>query len=164
MTKKAIGIMNGNSNFARMMRETEDSLSPEMQAKVKAHTDACAVIRAAGLRPIDFITPGLGAMVDDVALLQKAQELLDADRRAIKNASYHDLKMAAQQCGCLTCKGVLENIKGTLCAAVSTIAYFDWRGRRYQLRAQRRHFIQQLRENMASPTLKHNFTQLQKEN
>ncbi len=88
----------------------------------------------------------------------------DADKRTIKNASYHDLKMAAKACDCLTCAAVLENIRVSI--RLRSIPTRSEKGRNENKRARenRLHYINQLRENMASRTLKHNFTQLQKEN
>jgi hypothetical protein len=83
----------------------------------------------------------------------------DADKRTIKDATYHDLKMAAKACNCLTCAGILENIKNAILWRLESYVSKKMEiEKNKSARENRRYFIKQLRENMASPNLKHNFT------
>jgi hypothetical protein len=67
------------------------------------------------------------------------------------NASYHDLKAAALACNCISCAGVLENIRNAV------MAYHDSQRlyvRRW-MRQNRAYFIQRLRDVIASPDANH---------
>jgi hypothetical protein len=82
----------------------------------------------------------------------------DGDARTIQGASYHDLKTAAETCGCITCKGVLENIRNTIIARSEIYVSKNMeREKNWWARENRRYFIQKLRDALASPTIKHNF-------
>ena len=82
----------------------------------------------------------------------------DGDVQTVKLATYHDLKAAARVCGCITCAGVLENIKNAVLerASVYVSKKMEVQKNRWA-RENRCYFIQRLWEALASPTVKHNF-------
>lgn len=91
------------------------------------------------------------------AIDEKMLQLCDADGRAVVSMTTKQAKDSARRCGCITCTGALENVCNSIMwyarpgYCLKSVAAHA----KKQARANRRYFIQQLREALASAVIKH---------
>ena len=147
---RAVGVFNGNSRHNRIDPGYDASPLPaHLQAFIKEFENACEVLRRAGYQPAEFAK---GSWAErEAAIIKKAGELLDADLRTVENASVRALKTAAGECNCMTCNSALYSIDSSVrdYAHCNTVYGRKW------ARQNRLYHIQQLREALASRTVKH---------
>jgi hypothetical protein len=147
---RAIGVFNGNSRHNRIDPGYDSTPLPaHLQASMEQFKNACEVLRLAGYQPAEFAT---GTYAErEAAIIKKAGELLDADLRTIESASVRALKQAAGECNCMACNSMLYSIDSSLrdYAHCNTAYGPKW------ARQNRCYYIKQLREALASRTVKH---------
>ena len=142
------GVLNGNSRHNRIA--LDDQLDAQQPRPYDRKLD---IIRATMgddayfgwyLDVVNLPGPAWRAEIDDMML-----KLCDADGRAVTSMTTKQAKDSAKRCGCIACTGCLENVKNSI------MWYAQSSKIHRQARSNRRYFIQQLREALASAVIKH---------